>query len=184
MAVSLPLRLLLALSVFLELMTTTAWSDATTTILSCQPAASSEPLVVIAVAVTSRCPKSTNTSYYAHRGGGFWLMLQVMTSKKGKPEDPQKAALADAWLTKTCKELEPHVIEKGVGCISPSTTPVAGTRTQGAEAAVMFPPVNVFGDAARVEKLRAIKTKYDPTNVFKAVENGLTGAHNIEPDRV
>ena len=36
----------------------------------------------------------------------------------------------------------------------------------------------------RVEKLRAIKTKYDPTNVFKAVENGLTGAHNIEPDRV
>ena len=35
-----------------------------------------------------------------------------------------------------CKELEPHVIEKGVGCISPSTNPVAGTRTQGVEAAV------------------------------------------------
>ena len=111
-------------------------------------------------------------------------MLQVVTSKVGKHEDPQKAALADAWLTNTCKELEPHVIEKGVGCISPVTTPVAGRRTQGAGAAVMFPPVNVFGDAARVEKLRAIKTKYDPTNVFKAVENGLTGAHNIEPDRV
>ena len=117
---------------------------------------------------------------YAHRGGGFWLVLQVVTSKVGKHEDPQKAALADAWLTNTCKELEPHVIEKGVGCISPGTTPC----TQGAGAAVMFPPVNVFGEAARVEKLRAIKTKYDPTNVFKAVENGLTGAHNIEPDRV
>ena len=85
---------------------------------------------------------------YAHRGGGFWLVLQVVTSKVGKHEDPQKAALADAWLTNTCKELEPHVIEKGVGCISPATTPVAGTRTQGAGAAVMFPPVNVFGDAA------------------------------------
>ena len=121
---------------------------------------------------------------YAHRGGGFWLVLQVVTSKVGKHGDPKKAALADAWLTNTCKELEPHVIEKGVGCISPVTTPVAGRRTQGAGAAVMFPPVNVFGDAARVEKLRAIKTKYDPTNVFKAVENGLTGAHNIEPDRV
>ena len=126
----------------------------------------------------------TESCAYAHRGGGFWLVLQVVTSKVGKHEDPKKAALADAWLTNTCKELEPHVIEKGVGCISPSTTPVAGTRTQGAEEAVMFPPVNVFGDAARVEKLRAIKTKYDPTNVFKAVENGLTGAHNIEPDRV
>ena len=34
------------------------------------------------------------------------------------------------------------------------------------------------------EELRAIKQKYDPHNVFKAVECGMTGAHNIEPGKV
>lgn len=123
---------------------------------------------------------------YAHRGGGFWLAVNVMTSAKGKPEDPAKAAAADAWLTQTMKELEPHIIKEGVGCISPvhNPTTVAGTRTASTATTVTpFEAVNVFGDDARIEKLRAIKRQYDPNNVFKAVENGLSGAHNIEPNR-
>ena len=127
----------------------------------------------------------TESCAYAHRGGGFWLVIQVVTSKVGKPEDPAKAAAADAWLTQTSKELEPHIIDvkTGVGCISPVHNATAGTRTSGAEAVTMFAPVNVFGDDARLEKIRAIKKKYDPTNVFRAVENGMIGAHNIVSDR-
>ena len=82
-----------------------------------------------------------------------------------------------AWLNNTCRALQPHIITaEGVGLIAPATDkPLDPPAPQPME------PVNVFGGAARVEKLRAIKRKYDPNNVFSAVQSGITGAHNIQP---
>lgn len=113
---------------------------------------------------------------YAQRGAGYWLVLNVQTSKVGQPEDVGKATAAVQWLEKTIQALEPHIITKeGIGSIAPVTAPPLPG------AALTMKAVNVFGSQERVEKLHAIKKKYDPTNVFAAVENGLSGAHNIDP---
>ena len=114
---------------------------------------------------------------YAHRGADFWVACNCITSKKGKPEDPDRAVKAVAWLEAIAKELEPHVITKdGVGCISAPMDGAPSTKST-------MEPINTFGDDARVEKLRAIKLKYDPQNVFAAVNNGMSAAHNILPVR-
>merc|ERR1719240_1213250 len=118
---------------------------------------------------------------YAHRGAGYWLVLNVQTSKVGQPEDEAMATKAVAWLEKTIAELQPHIItSSGVGCIAPVSAPSLGERAAGCS---NVGAVNVFGNQQRVEKLHAIKVKYDPSNVFCAVENGLSGAHNIDPTK-
>ena len=115
---------------------------------------------------------------YAHRKAGYWLVLNMKTSKSGKPEEPTKAASAIRWLNATCALLEPHIITRsGVGCIAF----VSGEELGDGGVEKPMAPVNVFGDAARLRRLYELKLKYDPKNVFAAVENGISGAHNIDP---
>ena len=117
-------------------------------------------------------------SAFAHRLARYWIQLNVVTSRKpGKPEDPARGAAAVTWLNNTCRALQPHIITAdGVGLIAPATD-----KPLDPPAPEPMAPVNVFGSAARIEKLRMIKRKFDPDNVFSAVQSGITGAHNIDP---
>ena len=104
--------------------------------------------------------------------GSFALQLNG-----GKGEDPSRGAAAVTWLNNTCRALQPHIITaEGVGLIAPATD-----QPLDSPAPKPMVPVNVFGSAARIEKLRTIKRKFDPDNVFSAVQSGITGAHNIDP---
>jgi len=120
-----------------------------------------------------RPDSGVDSSAYAHRAAGYWISIICVTSKPGQPEDSRKAEQTEAWIAKAVADLRPHIITAdGVGCIAPSFGPPTGP---------VLDPINVFGDKMRLDKLRAIKVKFDPTNLFSAVENGMCGAHNIDP---
>ena len=109
-----------------------------------------------------------NDGCYAHRGAGFWIVLQVVTSKIGSPEDMTLAQNAEKWLNDTTQDLKPLIVKEGtLGCVSPIAAPNS----------TMPNALNVFG--SNTQRLKEIKTVYDPNNTFAAVENGISGAHNI-----
>mmetsp|Transcript_26453 Transcript_26453/g.67163 ORF Transcript_26453/g.67163 Transcript_26453/m.67163 type:complete len:276 (+) Transcript_26453:267-1094(+) len=116
--------------------------------------------------------KDVEATAFAHRKAQWWITIIAVTAKKGKSAPEGNNALAEEWLVKVTDELKPHLITNGVGSLS---------SMFGASPSLAPPKENVFGSPERVAKLQAIKAKYDPKNVFSAVENGMSGAHNITP---
>ena len=93
---------------------------------------------------------------FAHRDGQFWISIVGIYSKKGKTPSPEMVKKVDAWLEKLVAAVRPHALT------------VSGSGIE---------PYNVFGE--NLKRLQDAKAKYDPTNIFSAVECGFSGAHSL-----
>ncbi len=120
-------------------------------------------------------------SAYAHRDGLFWMSIIGIYTVKGKPVTQDMKTKVDAWMETLFSALQPHIVNvrddgaKAVGTCGWSE-PESGAQYA----------FNTFGQdgsasSKRVARLMAVKAKYDPTNVFKFVENGMSNVTNIDP---
>jgi hypothetical protein len=94
-----------------------------------------------------------NAGCFLHREGQFWVSMVGIYGTKGKVRD---VARVDAWLDRLCEQLRPHCLTMSGGGMEPH---------------------NVFG--LNTQRLQQVKQDFDPDNVFSAVENGFSGAHNL-----
>ena len=109
---------------------------------------------------------------FAQRGGLFWLSMVGVYGAKGKAT-PEMKAKVDAWLLELVTAIKPHVVrvegDKAVGTLGGGGGAINTFGQQGSAA------------KTRVARLLAAKTKYDPGNVFRFIENGMSNVTNIDP---
>jgi hypothetical protein len=120
-----------------------------------------------------------DASAFSQRKVPFWIIISGCYSKAGKQPKPSQLETLDAYLYDVAKKLQPLVLSASAGALSISAPYVAGVPTS-----YKHTLGGTLFTEAKAAKLRALKSKYDPEDVFWAVENGMSLAPAILPSAI
>jgi hypothetical protein len=114
---------------------------------------------------------------FSQRSAAFWLVVAVKYAKVGKEPTAEQVSNTDSFLADLATKLAPHVVSPSAGALR---LPPPYKPGLGAEGTTKLAGGSVFSEA-KLEKLREVKAKYDPDNMFWAVDNGMSCAHCVAP---
>lgn len=125
----------------------------------------------------ARPDEGEEATAFSQRDAAFWIVCSATYAKAGKEPTPKQEQTLDAWLEDLAAKLNPLVLSPTVGAICRGAPFKAGMGFKQAAGGSVF-------SEAKMTKLLAVKGKYDPDNVFFAVENGMSNAHSVHASSV
>jgi len=129
---------------------------------------------------------------YCQRGCPFWVVVSATYSQPGKQPTARQLETLDRFLLDLGTKLQPHVITPSLGAISigaPYAAGAPGGRTgdggfEGFQPGFQPGLAGSLYTEAAAERLRAIKSRYDPHGAFWAVECGMSASPVIAPSAI